>query len=251
MSVLRNIEAKLENLVEGVFSRTFKANVEPIELARKLAKEMEENRAVSISRVYVPNEYRVFLSPEDAEHLAPFGKELQGELESYLIEHAQERGFALVTRPSVTFETDERLRLGEFGIQARVVQPPREAAESASQGEAGRTMVYSPDHVRELAGKVDSPSAPDRAFLIVSGQHWLLEGQRVRIGRSSRADLVLDDPNVSREHAELAFIDGTWRIADMGSTNGLEVNGRRTRAVALESGDQITIGESTLTFELE
>ena len=124
MSVLRNLEAKLGGLVEGAFSRAFKSSVEPVELARKLAKEMEESKSVSVSRVYVPNHYRVFLSPQDREQFQSYEPALRKELSDYLLEHARTERLALTSRPAVEFMTDERLGLGEFGIQAQQLGEP-------------------------------------------------------------------------------------------------------------------------------
>src|SRR4051812_39576567 len=144
MSLLRNLEAKIEGLVEGAFSRTFRSKVQPVELARKLAKEMEESQTVSISRVYVPNEYSVFLSPGDRAQFEGYEDALKKELSDYLLEHARNQGLALVTRPQITFRTDERLGIGEFGIQAQLVRPPEEEGAEPVQGDFGNTMVYSP-----------------------------------------------------------------------------------------------------------
>ena len=149
MSVLRNLEAKLGGLVEGAFGRAFKTNVQPVELAHKLAKEMEENQMVSVSRVYVPNHYRVFLSPADREQFASYEPALRKELSDYLLEHSRQERLALTSRPQVEFHTDERLELGEFGIQAQLLSPPEEEeaplAEAApSAGDFGHTMVYTP-----------------------------------------------------------------------------------------------------------
>src|SRR5206468_11232644 len=123
MSILRNFETKLEGLFEGAFSRTFKSRVQPVEIARKLAKEMQDNKSVSISRTYVPNQYRVYLSPQDREQFEGYEDGLKKELSDYLLEHARDEGLALLTRPTVDFETDQRLGLGEFGIQAMLVRP--------------------------------------------------------------------------------------------------------------------------------
>src|SRR5918996_2677003 len=126
MSVLRNLEAKLGGLVEGAFGRAFKTSVQPVELAHKLAKEMEENQMVSVSRVYVPNHYRVFLSPQDREQFESYEPALRKELSDYLLEHARAEGLALTSRPQIDLETDDRLSLGEFGIQAQLLAPPQE-----------------------------------------------------------------------------------------------------------------------------
>src|ERR671933_246353 len=126
MSMLRNIEAKLGGLVEGAFGRAFKSRVQPVELANKLAREMEDNQVVSVSRVYVPNHYRVFLSPDDREQFSSYEPALRKELSDYLLEHARHEGLALTSRPQIDLETDERLGVGEFGIQAHLLSPPEE-----------------------------------------------------------------------------------------------------------------------------
>ena len=255
MSVLRNLEAKLEGLVEGAFSRAFKARVQPVELARKLSKEMEDNQMVSVSRVYVPNHYRVFLSPKDRDQFASYEPALRKELSDYLLEHARQESFALSTRPQVEFHTDERLDLGEFGIQAQLLAPPEEEKEAAgpeaaapSAGDFGHTMVYS---ASRDARRIEPAPDRGRALLVGGGRRSVLSGSRVVVGRSREADIVLEDPNVSRRHAELRRDDGGWQIVDLGSTNGIKVNGRRVDNQQLSAGDQITIGVTDLTFELD
>jgi hypothetical protein len=250
MSVLRNLEAKLEAFVEGAFTRAFRTRVQPVELARKLAKEMEENQVVSISRTYVPNEYVVFLSPTDREQFSSYEGALKKELSDYLLEHARSEGLALVTRPTVEFRTDERLGVGEFGIQAHLIQPPDEESgeEEPQQADYGHTMVYSPD--REARKLVEPPSS-GRAMLVGNGQRTVLTGPRVLLGRSRECDMVIDDPNVSRRHAELRRQDDTWIVTDLGSTNGVKVNGRRVEHAVLKPGDEITLGLSRLSFEQE
>src|SRR6201747_818006 len=145
MSVLRNLEAKLADLVEGTFGRVFRSEVRPVELARKLAREMDEHKTVSVSRTYVPNEYLVWLSPQDRELFAEVEGSLIEELSGYLLEHARRERLALLSRPQIEFRTDERLALGEFGIQTRVVRPADEAAaqagEHAVQADHGNTMI--------------------------------------------------------------------------------------------------------------
>src|ERR671933_1489575 len=124
MSVLRNLESKLADLVEGTFTRAFRSEVRPPEIARKLAREMDEHRVQSLSRTYAPNEYAVWLSPDDRAQFEGYEDNLATELSGYLLEHARRERIALVTSPKITFRTDDRLRLGGFGIQARVLGPP-------------------------------------------------------------------------------------------------------------------------------
>src|SRR5580698_9979288 len=122
MSVLRSIESKLESLFEGVFGRAFRSNVQPVELARKLVKEMDDHRNVSVSRVYVPNEYTIYLSPTDREQFDDYEDKLCEELGDYLTEHARRERYVLLTPPQVKLETDADLDVGEFGIATRLVR---------------------------------------------------------------------------------------------------------------------------------
>lgn len=252
MSVLRNLEGKIEGLVEGMFGRAFKSQVKPVELARKLVKEMEDHRTVSVSRTYVPNEYAIFLSPRDREQFAEYEAALASELSGYLLEHARQEGLTLLTRPAIEFETDERLRVGEFGIQTRLVRPPEGASEEPSQGAVGQTMVYSPVK-RGKQTTVERKRSPGlmRALLVTDGGRLALDGDVVVVGRSRAADIVLDDPNVSRRHAELRHDRTDWYVRDLGSTNGVVLNGRRVESARLVAGDEIVLGTSRLVFDLE
>jgi hypothetical protein len=250
MSVLRSLENRIAGLVEGTFSRVFRSEVRPVEIARKLAREMEEHKSFSVSRTYVPNEYRVYLSPRDRERFADYEDALAGELAGYLLEHARRERFALLSRPVIEFETDERLGLGEFGIQTRVVTPA--SAPAPERVESGHTMVYS------NAGRVAEPlrevaaAREQRALLLFDGKRLVVGADGATVGRSRQCDVVIDDPNVSREHAEVRPRGGAWVLNDLGSTNGSCINGRRIEhAEVIRTGDEIEIGTSIITFELE
>src|SRR2546422_10437238 len=117
--MLRQIEHRIESLVEGVFGRAFRSHVQPVELARKLAKEMDEHKTISISRVYVPNEYVLYLSPRDREQFANYEEPLLTELADYLAEHARREGYSLLSPPRVLLEEDADIVLGAFGFATR------------------------------------------------------------------------------------------------------------------------------------
>jgi hypothetical protein len=257
MSMLRNLEAKLGGLVEGAFGRAFKTSVQPVELAHKLAKEMEENQMESISRVYVPNHYRVFLSERDRAQFASYEPALRKELSDYLLGHARQEGLALTSRPQVEFHTDDRLGLGEFGIQAQLLGPPEGeprpgvAEPPPSSGDFGHTMVYSPDRAARVLEPEPGAGGSATALLVADKRRNVLSGDRVIVGRSRDCDVVLGDPNVSRRHAELRPEGRGWLVVDLGSTNGVKVNGRRVERAVLEPGDRITLGLTDLTYELD
>jgi Protein of unknown function (DUF3662)/FHA domain len=253
--VLRSIEQKIEALFEGVFGRAFRTNVQPVELARKLAKEMDEHRVVSVSRVYVPNEYTVYLSSGDREQFEGYENSLQSELEEYLGEHARRESYALLTPPRVGLETDEDLALGEFGIATRMVQPRHgtRTDEPEEQVESGATMIYK--HPVPDATEDASPEEPglEREVGVLSwaGQRLRVDKRRVVLGRSRECDIQIEDSNVSRRHAELRQEGTSFWIVDLDSTNGVEVNGRRVQRAKLDPGDTFTVGSTELTFSTE
>jgi hypothetical protein len=255
ISVLRNLEARIENLVEGVFSRAFSSQVQPVEIARKLAKEMDAHRTTSVARVYVPNQYTVWLGTEDRKRLEGYESSLEQELSAYLLEHARRHDYALLTRPEVKLESDEQLRLGEFGIQTRLVKPAQRQGEAPSQGEHGHTMVYTvPPKQQKQRGaqKRTAHLRETKAIVSLDDRRYVLDGPVAVLGRSRECDCVLADPNVSRRHAELKRVQtGDWEISDLGSTNGVKVNGRQVDSARLTPGDQVQVGTTYFTFDIE
>ncbi|MCC6223855.1 MAG: FHA domain-containing protein [Thermoleophilia bacterium] len=281
LGLFRGIEHRMESLFEGVFGRAFRSHVQPVELARKLAKEMDDHRTVSVSRVYVPNEYVLYLSPRDRAQFVGYERSLLDELSGYLAEHARREGYSVVSAPRVLLEEDADLAVGEFGIATRLVQPPPQPAAVSpppptrpvaapappppapvsspapaaaplappvpESAEPGETRVYRSE--QPVPPAVPPAPAPERVFLVGGGARHELLGAIAVIGRSKECDVSLDDASVSRRHAEVrAGPDGYW-IADLGSTNGTEVNGKRVDRVRLAPGDVVTLGQTVLRFE--
>lgn len=249
MGVLRGIEQRIESLVEGIFGRAFRAHVQPVELARKLVKEMDDHRSVSVSRVYVPNEYLVYLSPRDREQFQAYEGSLVGELAEYLAEHARREGYALLSAPRVLIHEDADLAVGEFGIATRLVQPPPGAEQPAAPAPAPRV-----EQTRVLPQPAPppppvAPPPPAPPAIVLNGTRLPLAKAVTSIGRSKECDVTLDDQSVSRRHAEVHVENGQAWILDLGSTNGTEVNGARAQRVQLEDGDRIVIGQTELRFE--
>jgi hypothetical protein len=262
MNLLKSVENTIARLVEGSFGRAFRSEVRPIELARKLAREMDAHRTVSVSRVYAPNEFVVWLSPEDRERYEGVEGEVIDELCAYLLEHARREELILAGRVRIAFDTDERLTLGEFGIQARLVRPAgqseaerRGAPPAGPSGpvgseEHGKTMIYSTSE--RVRGPVEAAQGrPPRALLAVGGRRLMVPAAGGTIGRSRDCDLVLDDTGISRRHAAIRLGPDGWAIEDLGSTNGVLVNGH---AIAgrqlLQAGDSIELGSTEARFEL-
>jgi len=248
--VLRAIERKIEALFEGIFGRAFRTNVQPVELARKLAKEMDDHRTVSVSRVYVPNEYTVYLSPADRDQFESYEDNLRSELQEYLSDHARREDYALLSGPRVLMESDADLDVGEFGIATRMVHPGKRGEGAPAEDlEPGATMIYkaAPEPTQAVSPE---ELGVERELVTLSwnGASHEVKSRRVVIGRSRDCDIQLADSNVSRRHAELRQEGASYWIVDLGSTNGMEVNGQRVKRAKLRSGDTITLGSTEVTF---
>jgi hypothetical protein len=251
--MLRTIEQKIESLFEGAFGRAFRRNVQPVELARKLAKEMDDYKMVSVSQVYAPNEYVVYLSQRDRDQFESYEPALVKELEDYLAEHGRREGYLLLSRPNVSFRTDEDLEVGLFGISNRMIQ--REAPESPPEEavEPGATRIYraTPSETEAVsAEELGLEPEPDRvpATVTVDGAQHRLEKPVMVIGRSKDTDIRVADPNISRRHAEIRQEGSTFWIVDLDSTNGLSVNGRALKRAKLDDEDRITLGSTEIVF---
>jgi Protein of unknown function (DUF3662)/FHA domain len=274
MNPLKSLETTLASLLEGAFGRLFRSEVRPMELARKLAREMDEHRTPSVSRVYAPNEYAVWLSAEDRARYEGVEDDLIDELCAYLLEHARGEDLTLVSPPLIAFHTDPDLSLGEFGIQARLVRPDDHDDEEAGaenseweglgrerwsaglpaaphEDEHGQTMIYSSSRrLREpLEGARGRRSA--RALLLIAGRRLLVAPGGAVIGRSRDCDVVLDDAGISRRHAHIRLTAEGWTIEDLHSTNGVLLNGEQLHgARPLRVGDRIELGSTEIVFEL-
>ncbi len=261
MSVLRKIEQSIESVVERGFRRAFRSQLQPVELARKLAREMDDHKTVSVAKVYVPNEYTVYLASSDREAFSSYEGTLVAELAAYLEAHARGNGFSLVAPPTVLLETDTDLRPGEFGIACRMVDspaapaapampdplaapapavprpaPPPAPANPALAGVSG-TQVMSAQDARSAGLHAESMS------LVVNGTRQRLTKRITTIGRSR-------DPNASRAHCEIRHVGYDYFLIDLDSTNGVEVNGKLVKRHALAHGDTITIGTTDIRVEV-
>jgi hypothetical protein len=256
MNLLKSVETTIANLVEGAFGRAFRSEVRPMEIARKLAREMDAHRTVSVSRVYVPNEYAVWLSPEDRERYEGVEHEVIDELCAYLLEHARRENLIMASQPQIDFHTDERLALGEFGIQARLISAGAHSDEHLEHPpedeEHGKTMIYSTSaRVRGAVEEAQARPRARRALLAVGSRRLLVPPGGGVIGRSRDCEIVLEDTGISRRHAELRPQAGGWTITDLGSTNGVRVNGAPVGpAHPLAAGDRVELGSTEILFEL-
>jgi hypothetical protein len=215
---LQEFERRLERLVEGVFAKAFRRGLTPIEVGRRLTREMDVRRTVGVRGLIAPNEFRVAVSKDDhANVIAKMEQKLIRDLAGYIREHAREEGYVLVGPVDVRFEIDDKLGAGEFLVASDMVE-----------GEGGP------------AGSLVTPDG--------SRIHIALDP--ITIGRSPDCDIVFIDQEVSRQHAEVRRQDDGFVLVDLESMNGTKLNGAGVKTSRpLEDGDTITIGAHTIRFE--
>jgi hypothetical protein len=215
---LQSLERRLERMVEGVF-RGSRAAIRPIELGRRLVREMDEQRSVDVKgRRIVPNDFSIHLSPRDLDGFGEIRDVLQAELVEAAREYAREEGYHFMGPVRVELAGDEQLRPGRFAVTASL---------------------------RQAAGGVGAGS-----LVLPSGQRISLGDRPVTIGRQSDCSIPLNDQNVSRHHAEIVPGRGAYVIRDLGSTNGTMVNGTRIGGdQRLNDGDILSFGSTYVRFE--
>lgn len=213
---LRDFERRLERLVEGVFAKAFRSRLTPVELGRRVTREMDVRRTVGIRGLITPNQFTVSVSQADRDALASIENSLVGDLAGYAREHARSEGYAFLGPVEVTLQVDEKLGTGEFYVTSAMVE-----------GTGG----------------------PGAAVVLGDGTRIGLGDEPLIIGRSPDADVVLNDAQVSRHHAEIRRDGSAFSVVDLGSMNGTRVNGAGIRQQQLSDGDQITVGAHALRFE--
>ncbi len=258
MGILSDFERRLEGAIEGIFSKAFRGGVQPIELARRILKEMEAGRSVGVHETWVPNGFVFVLAPADYERFRATENALRRELEQVVRDGAAARGWGLVGPPQVKFEPDEELREGRFLCEAALIEgPDRErtgeeaiaAAEAALERDRSASGAGAggagPEGLVQASPELVSVAGP------TPGKVFALSKDRVSLGRLPESDVLLTDPGASRRHAEIRHQDGEWIIADLGSTNGTMVNEHSIGERPLHDGDRITIGRTVLEFRAQ
>lgn len=214
---LNQFEQRLERLVEGVFARTFRSGVKPVELARRLTREMDLHRVVGVSGLIAPNRFTIAVSPTDHEQFESYSEALLRELGEAVRAHARQEQYAFVGPVHVEISEDPEVGVGEFMVVSEIVEAP---------GGAAVGSLVLPDGSRVVIGE-----------------------EPVAIGRLPECDVVLGDPNVSRRHAEIRRQGNGFLVVDLGSTNGTRVNGVGVKERRLADGDEITVGGTKIRFE--
>jgi hypothetical protein len=232
MGVLRNFESRLERGIEGFFTKAFRSGLQPIELAKRILREMDAHKTVGVREVWVPNRYILRVSEEDRARFENMEGALARELETVVTEGARERGWGLVARPEVVFETVDKMKRGDLKVVTELTE------------ETGPAPAEAPRPAPAPAPA--APSGPAR--LLLDGREVALDRERMVIGRLHGSEIEIEDPGASRRHAEIRKDGDRFLLVDLGSTNGTLVNDSPVAEHALEDGDRITIGRTTLEF---
>ena len=239
MGALRRFEKRLESIFEEPFSKAFRSGVHPLEIARRLLREIDDAKMLAVGSILAPNHFVVHLSRRDRERLSGVETNLAAEMESLIITHTTRRGYQLISRPCVEFRLDDALREGEFSVEAKVdeaakPEPAAEMVEKArGKGQEGENL-----------GVLTVLHGP------LAGTSHELHMDRTRVGRAEENEIVLDDSRASRFHAEVRRTPAGYIIKDLESTNGTLVGGRKVKERLLEDGDMLVVGETEMRFSV-
>lgn len=284
MGFFDKIEKLSEKYIEGFFKSKFADHIQPAEIAKILWKEMRDNRNVSVSKVYVPNCYTVFLGNEDWKTVDSVRTSLSEELRDFLKKKAKDKNYQLVGEINVTFELDEELKLGTVTVETAFVEQPLSASkeregivkeqesilkpvmdELSVEGQphnqtivAAKTSFYGTGEkalAQDTITNLACPPKKETACLVIKsavreGTKFFLSDQGAIIGRRRTNEIYIDDANVSRSHASIDYSEGSHFITDLGSTNGTFVNGTRINRTKLDSGDLIKVGTTLLEYKV-
>jgi FhaA, N-terminal domain/FHA domain len=270
------LEAGIERAVQGTFARHMRSAVHPVEIASNIRRAMDDRAVTSSGRAIVPNQFVIELSPGDYDRLAPDLQHVEMDLVAAAEEHCDGQRYQPAGPIDIIFEEHDDLETGVFRLRPSKASRPR-ATGMTGQHRAIRPSDHT-DHPRDLGPAAPAPGAADaaaaaaaaatpdeapppprrrvnpadRPWLDVDGERYPLMGAMTILGRDDAADIILDDPGISRRHTELRVTtDGphfVTSIRDLGSTNGTYVNGERITTTHLEDGDRVTVGRTSITF---
>ncbi|WP_405005467.1 DUF3662 and FHA domain-containing protein [Kitasatospora purpeofusca] len=286
MGVLKKFEQRLEGLVNGTFAKVFKSEVQPVEIAGALQRECDNNASIwNRERTVVPNDFIVELSPHDHERLSPYSGQLGNELAGMVREYAEAQRYTFMGPLQVNLEKADDLDTGLYRVRSRTLaaeepqqqapaqptqpgygRPPAAPAPGAPWQQGGAQYAAPPPppaappatppaqtapaapaggNVRPFPGAGHGTSV--RRWIEVNGARHQISGNACVLGRSTEADVRIDDPGVSRKHAEIR--PGTpSMVLDLGSTNGIVVDGQHTQRATLRDGSRIVVGSTTIVY---
>ncbi|KFD42068.1 hypothetical protein HY02_06725 [Peptococcaceae bacterium SCADC1_2_3] len=259
MGLFLSIEGSLEKYIEKFFHDKYKGRVHPLEIAKKLTREMRDRKRVSINHTYVPNKYLVYLYPEDLQAVIPIVPLLTRELKDYVEKKAAEKKHILIAPPQIFFQADENLETGQLHVEGSFEEvkinkgvgvenePP--LAEKKEEDEKN-TLCFKP--IKNVIPAQNNFPEPKGQLILNTGtavgKTFYLKTSPMIIGRHDSCDIILNDHSVSRHQAKIEYQQGKYILTDLESTNGTFVNGKKITTHPLKAGDTIKAGTSLLLF---
>jgi hypothetical protein len=235
LDALARFEETLEDALETSFARAMRGKLQPVEIAKRLARAMDSEAIVGLGEVWGPNQYEVHLSARDYAGLEAYRQVLQRRLAEYLAGHARERDLTLLDAPSVILMADVAVADGRPQVSAELADLPKgKQAPRADDVAAGFTTKVPVCPAFAGAG-YSFNSVPD-------GRAYPLRRSPTTLGRSPDNDIILDDRRVSRHHAQVLAEGGSLLLRDLVSANGTWVNGGRIKEQQLQAGDLVSLG---------
>lgn len=263
MDVLSALEDVFEKYFEGFFRKKFSGDLQPVEIAKKLARQMEKSRSVSISTMYVPNRYLVYVSAHDYDRLSPYWQAIREELAHFLQDEAAKNNYAMVGAPVIDLFTAADITPGSMRVTSEFTEPSEEEppaenlpGETCSDTSA-HTRVFSerpsllPDLERIKRTRCEAAATLTVIDGVDVGVAMDIAGGRVNIGRRPGNEFCLTDMNVSRLHAYIVWENNSHVIYDAKSLNGTYVNEQRVTRKILKTGDKIKLGNTVIAYEVK
>lgn len=258
MSLFGALEDIFEKYIEGFFRKKFSGDLQPVEIAKKLVREMENSRSVSVAKMYVPNRYMVYVAEPDYNRLSSYWQAIREELAHFLLDEAAKKGFAMVGQPIIDLFTTGDIDPGNFSVVSEFTEPIVDDADAAPDFSTKQENVGKQENTKvfqrvsmDLSGRKTPLATLTVIAGIDTGAAVDIAGQRVNIGRRPGNEFCLRDMNVSRLHAYIVWEEDSHVIYDAKSLNGTYVNDQRITRKILKSGDKIKMGNTILIYEVK
>lgn len=252
MKFVRNLENFFEKYIEGFFNKKFESGLQPVEIAKHLLREMENERSIGVSHIYVPNLYHVNINNRDFEHLSPYSEAIQEELAEYLKQEAKQRGYTIVGKPIIEITSSTDVGAEKFQVASSFTEPlPLSTPSIADEpNDFSDTRVFD-----KLSADIIKPEQLLTGTLTIvdgldTGDKFDIGINRVNIGRRDTNEIPLTDMNTSRLHSYIVCEDNQHILYDAKSLNGTYVNGHRVTRWRLRSGDKIKLGNTIILYEV-
>lgn len=255
MKFVRNLENFFEKYIEGFFNNKFSSGLQPVEIAKQLANEMESNCSVGVSHIYVPNSYQVYINSTDFELLSTYSQNVCEELSSYLVEKAAQNGYTIIGgTPSISLQLDETTGPEKFRVDSSFTKPLPTESDHNMENEVSLSDTRIFDKMQPANDK-RRDFFPSALLTIVdgldAGKKIDVGTTRINIGRREGNELSLADMNTSRLHAYIVYDDGIHVLHDAKSLNGTYVDGHRITSKELHPGDRIKVGNTIILYEVK